>query len=79
VFGKHATTGIDVHLHSINRAWIRNETLTYGAVWVHYAPATVEQDDVVLVQVNLAVPKIRRGIRKRRGAAADLIAGVSPL
>ena len=79
MFGEHAATGIHIGFHPIDRIWVWDEGPTCRAGGVHLRAATIEQDNVVLVQVRLAVPKIRRGIRERRGAAADLIARVSSL
>jgi hypothetical protein len=79
VFGEHATTGIDIGLHSIDRVWSRYEgpPASGGGIARALAAATVEENDVVLVQMIRAVPEIRRGIRECRGASCDLIARVS--
>jgi hypothetical protein len=64
VFGKHAATGIDIGLHQIDRNRVWNEGLTRRGSGILLGAATVEQNDVVLVQVSLFVPKARRRIRE---------------
>jgi hypothetical protein len=74
VFGEYATTGCCVGIHSIDRG-SRNEGQASGGVKL--GAGTVEQDDVVLVEVGLAIPKVVRCIRKSRSATRHVLASVS--
>jgi hypothetical protein len=79
VFGKHAPTGIDICLHPVDRGRVGNVGPTRAGGGVLLGAATVEQDDVVLVQVRLAIPQSRRRIRICSCAPSHLVAGVGVL
>jgi hypothetical protein len=74
VFGKYTAARIEIGLHTNGRGG-RNETQAAGGVKL--GARTVKQDDVVLVEVGLAIPKAVRCIGE--ATARHLVAAVGTI
>jgi hypothetical protein len=76
VLGEDTATGIHVGLHPIHRARMRNKSVVLGRIDCVFITTAIQQNHVVLVEVGLAVPKVRGGIQIVAGSPGHLIAGV---